>query len=45
MFVSHLYVFVGEMSVYIFGPSFDWVIYFSGIELPRTFKSQTLFTS
>ena len=33
MFVSHLYVFLGEMSVYIFGPFFDWVIYFSGIEL------------
>ena len=29
MFVSHLYVFFGEMS----GPFFDWVIYFSGIEL------------
>ena len=27
MFVSHLYVFFGEM------PFFDWVIYFSGIEL------------
>ena len=24
---------LGEMSVYIFGPFFDWVIYFSGIEL------------
>ena len=29
----YLYVFFGEMSVYIFGPFFDWVIYFSGIEL------------
>ena len=33
MLVSHLYVFFGEMSVYFFGPFFDWVIYFSGIEL------------
>ena len=33
MFVSHLYVFFGEMSVYFFGPFFDWVVYFSGIEL------------
>ena len=33
MFVNYLYVFFGEMSVYFFGPFFDWVIYFSGIEL------------
>ena len=33
VFVSHLYVFFGEMSVYFFGPFFDWVAYFSGIEL------------
>ena len=33
MFVSHLYIFFGEMSVKFFGPFFDWVIYFSGIEL------------
>ena len=33
MFVSHLYVFFGEMSVSFFGPFFDLVIYFSGIEL------------
>ena len=33
MFVSHLYVFFGEMSVQFFGPFFDWVVYFSGIEL------------
>ena len=31
--VSHLYVFSGEMSDYFFGPFFDWVVYFSGIEL------------
>ena len=31
MFVSHLYVFFGEMSVQFFGPFFDWVVYFSGI--------------
>ena len=33
MFVSHLYIFFGEMSVWFFGPFFHWVIYFSGIEL------------
>ena len=35
MFASHLYVFFGNISVYFFGPFFDWVIYFSGIELLR----------
>ena len=33
MSVSHLYVFFGEMSVYVFFPLFDWVVCFSGIEL------------
>ena len=33
MFVSHLYIFFGEMSVYFFGPLFDWVVHFSGIEV------------
>ena len=33
VFVSHLNVFFGEMSIYFFGPFFDWVIYFSGVEL------------
>ena len=33
MFVSHLYVYFGEMSVKFFGPYFYWVSYFSGIEL------------
>ena len=33
VFVSHLYVFFGEMSVYFLGPLFDWVAYFSVIEL------------
>ena len=33
MFVSHLCVFFGEMSVYVFFPHFDWVVCFSGIEL------------
>ena len=32
MFVSHLYVFFGEMSVEVFSPLFDWVACFSGIE-------------
>ena len=33
MFVSHLYVFFGEMSTKFFGPFFDWVIYLSGVQL------------
>ena len=33
VFVNHLYVFFREMSVKFFGPFFDWVIYFSWIEL------------
>ena len=33
VFVSHLYVFFGEMSVYVFFPLFDWVVCFSDIEL------------
>ena len=33
VFVSHLYVFFGEISVWFFCPFFDWIIYFSGIEL------------
>ena len=28
MFVSHLYVFFGEMSVYVFFPLSDWVVCF-----------------
>ena len=32
MFVSHLYVFFGDISV-IFFPLFGWVVCFSGIEL------------
>ena len=37
MFISHLYVFFGEMSVQFFGPLFDWVVYFSGIEMNELF--------
>ena len=33
VFVSHLYVFFGEMSVWIIFPLFDWVVCFSSIEL------------
>ena len=33
MFVGQIYVFFGEMYVYFFGPFFDWIIYFSGVEL------------
>ena len=28
VFVSHLYVFFGEISIYIFSPLFDWVFFF-----------------
>ena len=28
MFVSHLYVFFGEMSVWVFTPLFDWIVCF-----------------
>ena len=31
VFVSHLYVFFGEMYVQVFFPLFDWVVYFSSI--------------
>ena len=37
MFVSHLYIFFGEMSVKVFFPLFDWVVCFSGIELYELF--------
>ena len=33
VFVIYVYVFFGEMSVQLFGPFFNWVGYFSGIEL------------
>ena len=33
MFVSHLYIFFGEMSVYVFCPLWGWVVCFSGTEL------------
>ena len=33
VFISHLYVFFGEMSVYVFCPLFDCVVCFSGVEL------------
>ena len=37
--VEHLFmcllVLFGEISVWLFGPFFDWVVYFSGIELPE----------
>ena len=37
MFVSHLYVFFGEMSVWFLVPFFDCTIYFSGIEMNELF--------
>ena len=33
MYISHLYVLFGEMSVKVFYPLFDWVVCFSGIDL------------
>ena len=33
VFISFLYAFFGEMSVSVFCPLFDWVAYFSDIEL------------
>ena len=33
LFVSHLQVFFGEMSVQVFFPLFDWVVCFPSIEL------------
>ena len=33
VFVSHLYFFFGEISVWVFFPLFDWVVCFSGIDL------------
>ena len=34
---GHLYIFFGEMSVEIFGPFFDWIVYFFDIELHEPF--------
>ena len=42
MFVSHLCVFFGEMSILFFGPFFDWVVYFSGIELQELLQADSL---
>ena len=35
VFISHLYVFFGEMSVSVLYPLFNWVVCFSGIELHK----------
>ena len=37
MFISHLYVFFGEMSVYIFSPLFDWVFVFLALSCMRLY--------
>ena len=37
VFISHLYVSFGEMSVYVFCPLFDWIVCFSDIELLNCF--------
>ena len=45
MFVGHLYVFFGQMSVSIFCPFFVWVVWFVDIELCELFiyfESQSL---
>ena len=33
MFISHVYVFFGEISMQVLCPVFDWIVCFSGIEL------------
>ena len=33
MFVGHLYVFLEEVSIQVFCPVFNWVIFFSGVRL------------
>ena len=35
--VSHLYVFLGEVSVHVFCPSFDVIIGFVGVEFEEFF--------
>ena len=42
MFISHLYVFFGEMSLLFFGPLFDWVVHFSGSELREILEINSL---
>ena len=37
MFISHLYVFFGEMSVYIFSPLFEWVFVFLALSCMRLY--------
>ena len=37
MLFGHLYVFFGEMSVYIFSTFFDWVVCFFDIDLHELF--------
>ena len=38
MFVSHLYVFFGEMSVQVFFLYFDWVVCFAGTDMHELFN-------
>ena len=35
VFISHLYVFFGEVPISVLWPLFDWVVCFSGIELHK----------
>ena len=39
MLLGHLYVFFGEISIYVFCPFFDWVVYgfFVVVELYELF--------
>ena len=35
--IGHLYVLFGEMSVNVFCPFLDWIIYFLGVEFDKFF--------
>ena len=35
--IGHLYVFFGEVSVYVFCPFLNWVVCFLGVEIDKFF--------
>ena len=37
MFVGHLYIFLGEMSIHVFCPFFNWGVCFFAVELYMLF--------
>ena len=37
MLVGHVYVFLCEISVHVFCPFHDWIVYFFGVELNKFF--------